>query len=245
MNARPFICFVLHVCLLIGLGACKAPITKPVMVKTVRMERPVTTISAPHSSPREIPGELSTLYQGPAGLTGWISYNPRGKDWRYAGKALWTKSASWIGRDVHLPERSAVEFTLSNPGLIEAFFVGLYTHVPLKVTYSPVYHVANYYTLGIFRGTLLFNKLDAEGHDKNLGETPNLYFYPRPEVRVKILTDKRAKKFWVFFDGTQVAHWEDAEPFAGEGTGITFQAFAGEDELSVSEIKVSVWDGSL
>lgn len=125
-----------------------------------------------------------------------------------------------------------------------AFFVGFYTHVPLKVSYSPAYHVANYYTLSIFRDALLFQRLNAEGREQYLGQTPNLNSYPRPAVRVKILTDKAAKKFWVFFDGKQVAHWEDPEPFAGEGTGMTFQAFAQEDELSVSDIKVSVWDGN-
>lgn len=213
--------------------------------KQAGQEEPATR-SQPNGNPavpRRIHPPYGVIYQGPGGLEGWISDGSDERNWRYSDGALWTRSSSWIGRDVHLPERSCIEFTLSNPGGIRAFFVGLYTHVPLKVTYTPEYHVANYYTLSIFPDTLLFQRLNAGGHDQYLGKETNPYSTPHPMTRVKILADKPSKKFRIFFDGTQVAQWQDPEPFAGEGTGITFQAFAQDQELAVSDIKVSVWNG--
>ena len=174
-------------------------------------------------------------------MKGWIADDSETKSWRYSDGALRTRSSKWIGRDVQLPDLSSIEFTLSNPQPVSAFFVSLYTHVPLKVSYSPEYHVANYYTLCVFPENLLFQRLDAKGHEQYFGTVPNTHADRNVPMHVKILTDKPSKRFEVFIDGTRGAGWSDPEPFAGEGTGITFQSFAQEAELSVSDIKISAW----
>jgi len=176
----------------------------------------------------------TTLYQGPNGLTGWTTYEPGSKSWQYANGALSTKSSRWIGRNVRLSAQSCVEFSFSNPGLPDAFFVGLYSSIP---------PTKDYYSFGLFRNAVLLDRVDSEGHGKLLGEIPHRYSYTHPDVRVRILADKIGQNFWLYFDGMEVGHWHDPEPCGGIDTGITFQTFERKTDTRISGIRISSWNG--
>lgn len=218
-------------CLVLAVAGCNPAVPVPPSVAA----KP-RVVQRDHALVR--PRADKVLYEGPTGMAGWIADEPGVQNWQFAAGALQTRSSRWIGRDVHLGERSTIEFTMAGLEVASGFFVGLYVHVPLKVTYEPAYHVANYYTLSIFRESLLFERLDAEGHDQYFGRMSNPHAEWNQPVRVKILCDRPAKRFRVFIDGAAVAEWVDPESFAGEGTGITFQTFEQKTKVQVSEIRV-------
>ena len=172
------------------------------------------------------------IYEGPNNLDEWQVAN-RGS-WDYKDGYLYnTRQYGGVGKDVKLPDRSNIEFTVQYKNRIN-----LQIHF-----YTDRIHSSggNCYQL-VFNSRYCFVQRysNHQGSDQlgsfNLTST-------KSKFKVSIRTDKEKKDIIILIDGKVVKRINDPGTFAGKGSGLLFYSHQGD--IKLSNIKVSQWSGAV
>ncbi|MEN9361274.1 MAG: hypothetical protein RL095_2809 [Verrucomicrobiota bacterium] len=173
-----------------------------------------------------------SVYSGPGDMSGW---NRQGNGWTVKDGGLqFDGSYGTIGREVKLPERSVMEFTLEHRGNIQISAL-LYGD-------SKDASGGNVYMLTFNNNYLQAQRMTTNEGGDSMGHFP-MRNGLRSGARVSLYTDKTTKTLSVVIDGKLVRSFTDSNDFAGKGNIIGFQGQNGQ--VRVTDLRVSPWDGRL
>jgi hypothetical protein len=175
-------------------------------------------------------GENKAIFEGPNSLAEWQVSN-RGS-WAFKDGYLYnTRQYGGVGKDVKLPDKSNLEFTISWKNRLN-FQVHFYT--------DRVHSTGgNCYQLVIQNRYCNIQRYsNHEGSDQlgsfNLSTLGNKF-------KISIRTDKEQKSILILIDDKVVKQINDEGNFAGKGTGVLFSSNQGD--IRLSDIKISEWNG--
>ncbi len=173
-----------------------------------------------------------SIYAGPGDMSGW---SRQGNGWSVKDNGLnFDGSYGTIGREVKLPERSLMEFTIEHRGNLQV---------------SAVLYCDNKEASGGNAYMLTFNNNYIQAMRVTTNEGGDTVgHYPmrnglKSGARIGIYTDKTTKTISIVIDGKVVKSFTDANDFAGKGNIIGFQGQNGQ--VRVTDVKISPWDGRL
>lgn len=176
----------------------------------------------------------AVVYEGPTGLDGWSAGRTGvGRSWSYRDGALIGTNYGTIGRDVSLPDKSALEFDLVLRGNSQ-FSVGVYS--------DRSDGFGNCYMLTLSAGYIEMQRFSRTGGSSDLGSAQMENVMRHDKTHIEIRTDKEKKSIWLLIDGKVIKEWNDPAEFNGEGGNIIFSCQPGT-YVRLTEIKVSKWDG--
>ena len=172
------------------------------------------------------------IYEGPNNLEEWQVAN-RGS-WDYKDGYLYnTRQYGGVGKDVKLPDRSNIEFSVQYKDRIN-----LQIHF-----YTDRIHSSggNCYQL-VFNSRYCFVQRYSNHQGSDQLGSFNLNSL-KSKFKVSIRTDKEKKDIIILIDGKVVKRINDPGTFAGKGTGLLFYSHQGD--IKLSNIKVSQWSGAV
>lgn len=187
------------------------------------------------SALRMVKGATGAIYEGPTGMEGWRSRNPR-NNWRYQDNSLVANGNGSIGRDVKLPAMARLEFDMAWRGQLQ-FLIGLYTD-------STEEYASNSYLLTMQPGYIYLQRMRRNGGSSHMGQAEHAGLHQKSKVRVEILVNKEARTIALLLDGTLVKQWKDNLDWGGSGTGIIF-GNQSVGMMRLSNIRVTEWDGTI
>jgi hypothetical protein len=180
-----------------------------------------------------------TIYEGPTSLEGWrVGKNPIAQPWEYRDGAFIGNSPNSIGRDLHLPDASRVEFDLSWVAPFNLLF-SFYTGVFDGFNYN-----SGSYIFYISPGNISLQRMAASGGSATLGRTEAiLSMVTKKNVHLEFRANKEENLIEILADEKLINQWKDSAGWAGKGTGILFYTQTDGAAVKISNIKVSEWDG--
>jgi hypothetical protein len=185
------------------------------------------------------------LYEGPSDANGWITGNHNPESWTFRDGTFTSGSpGTYLGRDFKLSGSSTIEFDLGWDGWFE-FLVCIYS--------DAVNHFEDYgntYLLEFARNQVT-NQVNLRHIASNrpaqvrtLGSAPLNIPPGKNKIRVTIQSNKEEGTVAVFVDNVLAKRWKDENGFSASGGGLLFQqASLGGAELSLSNFKISQWEG--
>ncbi|MCH2204734.1 MAG: hypothetical protein MK132_02535 [Lentisphaerales bacterium] len=192
----------------------------------LQIERPM--IQAIHSGG----GESKAIFEGPNSLDEWQVAN-RGS-WSFKDDYLYnTRQYGGVGKDVKLPDKSNLEFTISWKSRLN-FQVHFYTD---RVHSSG----GNCYQLVMNNRYCYVQRYSNHEGSDQLGSF-NLSSL-NDKFKVSIRTDKEKKSILILIDDKVVKQINDPSNFAGKGTGVLFYSHQGD--IRLSNIRVNQWNGAV
>jgi hypothetical protein len=176
----------------------------------------------------------SSLYEGPTGIDGWtVGRVGAPRSWTFHDGALVGTNYGSIGRDVKLPDMSAIEFDLVLRGN-SPFNVGIYS--------DRADNFGNCYMLQVTNGFVEMQRYSRNSGSNDLGSTQLQNVMRHDKSHIELRTDKEKKSIWLLLDGKIVKEWTDPAEFNGGGGNLIFSCQPGT-YVRISNIKVSKWDG--
>ena len=193
----------------------------------LEIERPM--IQAIHSGG----GESKAIFEGPNSLDEWQVAN-RGS-WSFKDDYLYnTRQYGGVGKDVKLPDKSNLEFTISWKSRLN-FQVHFYTdrvHSSGGNCYQLVMNNRYCYVCSVTATMKAVIQLGSF----NLSSLNDKF-------KVSIRTDKEKKSILILIDDKVVKQINDPGNFAGKGTGVLFYSHQGD--IRLSNIRVNQWNGAV
>ena len=179
------------------------------------------------------------IFQGPTSIDDWkTSGEPDA--WRFDNGSFVSKAAGNIGRDIGLPEKSAVAFDLAWRG-------SLRFRLTVCSDQADSDNPPNAYSLVCQRRFVYLNKRWSEGGESGstfIGNNGNVAeLSSKEKVRIELRTDRKAGLFVLFIDDRRVASWIDADPQSGHMGGAIHFSSEDTSPLQISRIRVTAWDG--
>ena len=173
-------------------------------------------------------------YHGPNSTDEWIiSSNNRKSNVTVADNILKISGYSAAGREMHLPDKSKIEFTLSDT-VNNQFMVNFYG---AKVTRNP----RSGYILYISSGYIYLQRCN-NGGSNNMGNLRSRQLQGG-KGKITILTDTKQKKIALLLNDMLLKQWTDTS-WAGQGGCLTFLC-QGNNPLKISAISVGKWNGRI
>jgi hypothetical protein len=176
----------------------------------------------------------ASIYEGPTGLDGWtVGRMGAGRSWSFRDGSLIGSNYGTIGRDVKLPDLSAIAFDLVLRGN-SPFSIGIYS--------DHADNFGNCYMLQLSSGYTELQRYSRIGGSNDLGSAQMQNVMRHDKSHIELRTNKDKKSIWLLVDGKMVKEWNDPAEFNGGGGNLIFSCQPGT-YVKISNIKVSKWDG--
>lgn len=198
-------------------------------------------LRAPRDTVRSLtflPKGYAITYEGPTSIEGW-SVAPTSDAWRYRDGAFVSTSVGSLGRNVHLPRLSKVEFDMAWTGQLSLIF-SLYTDLIDRFDYN-----SSCYMFSVRPGYIDLQRIQAGRGSTHLGQVQIASLGLKNSIHLEIRTDSEQAMLALFADGVLVQQWRDPLGFVGQGTGISFYSQRIGPVLSIGNLRVSDWNGKL
>jgi hypothetical protein len=185
------------------------------------------------------PKGSGSIYEGPTGLEGWkIGRNANSRSWQYRDGMFVSESPNTIGRDVNLPDTSRVEFDLGWKTPFNLLF-SIYTSSVEGFNYN-----SSSYMFFITPGNVSVQRINAGSGSSTIGrsETP-FPMMTQKKAHLEFLANKSESFLQLLIDGKSVGEWHDNSGWVGKGSGILFYTQTEGASVTISNIKISEWDG--
>lgn len=182
----------------------------------------------------------SIVMDGLTSMDGWKKMNGA-ENWQLRNGVLNVSQQGIIGRDVILPDRSAVEFDMTWQNF-PSIQIGLYTSQP---EVAPGNGTSGGYWINLMSGTALFQRMRPNDFTQ-LGQVEVRRFTRNGSGRIGIFVDKAKKSFSLTLDGQLLRSWTDSDDFAGTGTCLILSAQGGGNHtMQLSNMIIRQWNGEL
>ncbi len=200
------------------------------------------TLKTPRSALRSlrfIPNGSLTVYEGPTSLQEWqLGKNQNPQAWQFSDGALIANAVGTVGRDMHLPASSRLEFDLAWNAPFSLLF-SYYTEVFDGFNYN-----SSAYMFYINPGNVSLQRINAGAGSSTLGRTETIAaMLKKKKVHLEFRGSKAENLLELLVDGKLVSQWKDNAGWVGKGSGILFYAQTDGANLKISNMKVSEWDG--
>ncbi len=146
-----------------------------------------------------------------------------------------------IGREFDWPDRSNVEFDLAwstMPG------IDIIIQADQLYTLTSV----NAYAIRLNSSYAYLYRYTSDGNNfqtSSLGSVQlSRHIAGKKKGRISVLTDSKKKTISLLFDGKLVKKWQERAAWAGKGRALQFNPQT-SNAMSISNIRVSEWDGRL
>ncbi|MCK5802295.1 MAG: hypothetical protein KAI66_05655, partial [Lentisphaeria bacterium] len=177
------------------------------------------------------------LYSGISDTEGW-TLPKDGGGWSFANGNLIAKgSGCTAGRAFEkLPDALRVDFTFrwgNSPSLVVGVFA---TRIGPAHTYAG-------YQIQLNNDYMNVQIRSADGHTNGLGNHRVQGFSTKRTAKMSFLADRKRETVVILVDGVLVRQWNNAGGTGPNGTNLVF--YSGTNLQSISELRVSKWDGKL
>lgn len=186
--------------------------------------------------------QAHVLYEGPTGIEGWTPGHGS-PAWEFRDGRFVAERASFMGRS--FPELGSItlEFDLTWTGPF-TLMVPLYTDVINRLDF-----MRSAYTVHLHPGAVAIQRTDAGPLGVSiamLGEQQPIPAMTRASrVRLEIRMHKEEAVFEVLADGELVGRWRDERGFVAKGTGIALYAQVNGTTVTLSNLRLTSWEGGL
>jgi len=196
---------------------------------TVTIARPMIKAIKPTE------GESAKIFEGPTDIANWTTDEG---GWVLEKGALHARGHESIGRNLpELPDKFEMRFKLRWSGRPQLYFSFLTDEVR--------YYHGQGYSLQVGGSTVTLSRRSSRS-SRSIGsaQVESLQHLSTSSATFTLYVDPEAAAFTLFIDDKMVQQWTDSQGFAGAGNGIVFYPQSGGG-LSVSDIAVLAWDGTL
>jgi len=192
----------------------------------------------------------------------------KGDPWLFSGAAYYSNSTLPLIREVNMPDKARFRFEISWKGRLN-MSVGF--HADFKVPAQPAAgpppppqggmflgrgqqsfpHIfGNAYVLSFYSSYAQLWRCGFDDAGKPLAPerlqvgNANLNLPESGSATLEFRCDRKAKTIALFINDEFAMQWDEADgPYAGKGGGIGFISTAGSNQVRVSEILVTAWNG--
>lgn len=179
---------------------------------------------------------MAVVYQGITGPQGW-KIGPVPDAWTYQDGAFTTQRVGYLGRDVHLPPMSRMEFDLNWSGQLN-MVLSVYTDAIDQFNFS-----STAYMLYLGAGYVNVQRVQGGVGTTHLGQAQVNAMREKNRAHMEIRVNREKATLALLVDGNLVEEWKDQAGFVSQGTGVAFYSQRVGAMLRLSNLKVSQWDG--
>lgn len=184
----------------------------------------------------------SVVFEGPDELKNWIAGKEGGvESWKLKDGALYAMDEQAIGRYIEdMPEVAKMEFEMRWTGPSELLF----WFYASKLAEG---EAVGCYMVRICGNDVYIMRQAPNEEQKVLGQANVAELIPKGDAKIKIgiMVSKKDKRIVLMVNGRVVIECLDSGTFVGSGNGIRFQCQSSETIVSIRDIRISRWDGSV
>jgi hypothetical protein len=195
----------------------------------------------------------AVVFGGLTGSDGWTqgksgrAFNGEAGQWLYRNGAFYADKAASIARDLHLPDRSQMEFDLAWKGPLN-LAIALYTDSLQPIALNDKEKgpdFGGFYSLRLYSAFTTLTAIRKKEPLRQLGEPVIIQSLTQKDrTHVVLRISKAERRIALSMDGVLIKDWTDANAFVGEGTGVRFVNNIG-GVVKLSHLRVAKWNGVL